>query len=152
VILVYGLRRSVFRDFGDFTKVPLDRNPYLRDVAEPITLIRGPREWASDQTWIGIVFVDAKHVERWAEYITTSYAPVELHQTLVIGGKAVPVGGPEERAFLGLLQRWQRQDAEARGLTGYPKDVDFSALTERQQARINGVLMIKRLLERNGLP
>jgi hypothetical protein len=149
MLISYGLWHFVIKDF---TKVPLDRSPYLRDVAEPITLITAPGDWASDQVWIGVVFVDAKHVERYAKYITTSYAPVELHDTLMLGNKAVPAGGPEERAYLGLLQRWYRQDAEARALADYPKRIDFTKLTEQEQARVRGVGIMKRLLRRNLVP
>ena len=34
-------------DLGDFTGVPLSQSPYLRDVAEPITMISGPHEAGS---------------------------------------------------------------------------------------------------------
>jgi hypothetical protein len=63
----------------------------------------------------------------------------------MLENKAVPAGGPDERAFLGLLQRWYRQDADARVLTDNPKHIDFSKLTERQKARVVGVDMMRRL-------
>lgn len=167
VVLSYGLWHFVIKDFRDFTKVPLDQSPYLRDVAEPITLIRGPHEAASDSVWMGIVFVDAKHVERYAEYVIHSYDPVEIpgsttlgtverRDTLMLGTarniKPVPAGGADERAFLGLLQRWYRHDAEARELTNSSRRDDFSRLTEQQKAIITGVAMMRRLLARNWVP
>ena len=167
VLLGYGLWHFVIKDFRDFTKVPLDQSPYLRDVAEPITLIRGPHGAASDSVWMGIVFVDAKYIERYAEYVFHSYDPVaipgspllgtvERRDTLMLGTirnvKPVPAGGADERAFLGLLQRWYCQDAEARGLTDSPKRVDFSRLTEQQKAKITGVEMMRTLLARNWVP
>lgn len=151
-VITYALWYGVIKKVGDFTKVPLDQSPYLRDVAEPITMIRGPHEAASDQVWIGVHFMDATHVERYAEYITTSYAPVEIHNSLMLGNKTVPASGPEERAFLGLLQRWYRQDTEARRLTDHPKRGDFAKLTEQQQAKVVGVAIMRRLSERNWVP
>jgi len=144
-----GLWRFVIKDLGDFTKVPLDQSPFLRDVAEPITLITGSHEAKSDQVWMGVAFMDAKHVERYAEDVTTSYVPVEIHESLMLGLKTVPARGPEERAFLGLLQRWYRQDAEARELNDHPKRHNFSALTEQQQAKVVCVAIMRILSKRN---
>jgi hypothetical protein len=150
--ITYALWHGVIKKFGDFTKVPLDQSPYLRDLAEPITMIRGTHVAASDQVWIGVHFIDAIHVERYAEYITTSYTPVEIHNSLMLGNKTVPASGAEERAFFGLLQRWCRQDAEARRLRDYPKRGDFAKLTEQQQAKVVGVAIMRRLAERNWVP
>ena len=85
VLLSYGLWHFVMKDFRDLTKVPLDQSPYLRDVAEPITLISGPHEAASDHVWMGVVFEDAKHVERYAEYVTHSYDPVAIPGSPMLG-------------------------------------------------------------------
>ena len=139
----------VIKDLGDFTKVPLDRSPFLRDVAEPIAMIKGRDEAASDSVWLGVTFRDGRNVERYAEYVITSYAGEEIHDTLLLGRKKVPAGGAEERAFLGLLQRWYRQDAEARKLTDPPRRHDFAKLTEQQQAKVIGAAMMRILLKRN---
>jgi hypothetical protein len=152
MLVSFGLWRFVLRDFRDFTKVSLDRSPYLRDVAEPITLISARWESASDQIWRGVVLLDAKHVERYAEYVTASYAPVEMHHTLILGKQPVPASGPEERAFLGLLQRWYQRDAEARELTDHLKREDVANLTERQQAKVVGASIMRSLLARNFVP
>jgi hypothetical protein len=153
MLIGYCLWHFAIKDFGDFTKVPLDQSAFLRDVAEPITPIKAHGESASDQVWMGVTYLDAKHVERYAEWVYTSYAPVELHDTLMLGTsrniKPVPAGGADERAFLGLLQRWYRQDAEARRLMDHPKRLDFSTLTEQQRARVRAAAIMKRLLNRN---
>ena len=140
---------DLIEDYGDFSKVPLGQSAYLRDVAEPITLIKGPHEAASDDVWEGIVFTDGKQVERRAEYIITSYAPVEIHHSLMLGKETVPVRGPEERAFIGLLQRWYRHDAEARDFYNRLKRSNFSKLTEQQQAKVIGLAILRTLLKRN---
>ena len=109
-----GFWSFVHKDLGDYTNVPLDGSLYLRDVAEPITMVRGSGRSESDQVWVGLTFVDAKNIERYAKYDITSYAPELISNTLILDLKKIPAGGPEERAFLGLLQRWARQNPEAR--------------------------------------
>jgi hypothetical protein len=59
-------------DLGDFAIGPFNRNAFLRDVAEPITLIKGHHEWKSDQVWDAVTFTDGRHVERHAKYVVTS--------------------------------------------------------------------------------
>jgi hypothetical protein len=130
-------------------------------VEEPIALIRSLGQAASDDVWMGVDFIDRKHVERHAHYIVTWYHPVktpndpephwiETRHALELGEKLVSASGLEERAFLGLLQRWYRQDAEVQELTRHPpKREDFAKLTEQQQAKITGVRIMELLLERN---
>jgi hypothetical protein len=157
ILVSGGLWPLMIKDLGDYTKASLDQSPFLRDVEEPITLIRGHHEWKSDQLWDGVTFMDGRRVERYAEYVTTSYAPIEIHNALILGkvqvpalGKVqVPARGREELAFLGLLQRWCRQDAEARELTDPSKAPDFFMLTEQQQAKVIGVRIMRMLLKRN---
>jgi hypothetical protein len=151
------LRRMVFRSLLAalvsvcflLVIVPLDQSPFLRDVAEPITLITGHHEWKSDQVWDAVTFMDARHVERYARYVIASYAPIEIHDTLILGKEQVRARGRDEREFLGLLQRWYGQDAEARELTDPSKDPDFFRLTEQQQAKVIGVGIMRTLLKRN---
>jgi hypothetical protein len=52
VVLVLGYLAWYYqtRCFWDFAKVPLSRSEYLRDVVEPIAMIEGPGDWASDST------------------------------------------------------------------------------------------------------
>jgi hypothetical protein len=149
LMLLSGGLWLLIKDLGDYTKVSLDQSPFLRDVAEPITLVRGQHEWKSDQMWDGITFMDARHVERYAEYDITSYAPVEIHDTLILGKEHVPARGREERAFLGLLQRWYRHDAEARELANHSKSPYDVTLTEQQRAKVIGARIMRILLQRN---
>jgi hypothetical protein len=135
--------------YGDFTNVSLAQSPYLRDVAEPIRLISGPHQNASDNVWMAIVFTDGKQLERRAEYITLLYAPEEITDTVMLGKGLVPACGPDERALLGLLQRWYRQDAEAQEFYDHLKRADVSKLSEPQRAKIVAVAMLKKLLKRN---
>jgi hypothetical protein len=149
-------QRCVFKDFadlasdyGDFTKVPLDWSPYLRDVAEPITLIRGGTVAGSDNHHLDVTFVDRRDVERnatWAFYI---YAGGDISNSLMLGGKVVPPRSPEERAFLGLLQRWYRGDAEAQAFHDHLERSKLSGLTERQMAKVISVAILRKLLKRD---
>lgn len=153
--LIEAKRDCVFRgiedlatDFGDFTKVPLAQSPHLRDVAEPISMIRGPHEAGSDNHWMGVVFRDANQVERTAIYDIYVWRGEDSRDTLLLDERKVPPAGPEERAFLGLLQRWYLQDAEARDFYAHLKRADLSKLDERQEAKVIGVSMLIRLLKR----
>jgi hypothetical protein len=160
LLVGWGLWLFVIKDIKDFTKIPLDQSQFLRDVAEPIMPIKGRQKWASDSVWMGVTFMDAKHVERWAEYVITSYDPVEIPDTheqrtveirdsLRLGKSYVPAYGPDEQAFLGLLQRWYRQDAEAKKLPDRLKDDDYSKLTEQQQGKFISVAIMRTLSRRN---
>ena len=133
-------------DLGGSTKDSLDQSALLRDVAEPITLIRGSGEAVSDSVWMGVSFADRNHVQRSAKWITTSYPGREIHDSLMLGKSIVPARGPDERAFLGLLQRWYRQDIEAQILSDPTKRIPFSELTEPQQAKVIGAAIMTRLL------
>lgn len=150
ILVGYGLGLFKHEYHGDFTKVRLDQSPYLRDVAEPITLIKGDGQSESDSVWSSVTFEDTKHVERSARFTYTLYfSDGEVHNTLYLGRQEVSARSHEERAFLGLLQRWYRQDAEARKLTDTPTYPYFSTLTEPQKAKVIGVAIMRTLLERN---
>ncbi len=99
---------------------------------------------------MAVVFTDEKQLERRCEYITLRYASShEISDTVMLGRGLVPARGPEERAFLGLLQRWYRQDQEAREFYDHLKRSDFTKLNERQRAKVIGVSILKTLLKRN---
>lgn len=137
------------RDYGDFTKTPLAQSPYLRDVAEPIRLVSGARNAGSDNDWLAITFVDARGVQREAMYAFYVYAGDVLHEkTLLLGQKPVPRGGPEEHAFLGLMQRWYRQDAEAQGFYDHLLITDLRLLTKQQHAKVMGAGILITILNR----
>ncbi len=103
----------------DYSTVPLDRSPYLRDVLEPIAMVQGV-SW--DDNSQGLVFRDAKHTEKSVCLLFLEEEDDPQQRNLLLGssvpqpryGKRVPVAGSEEQAFLGLLERWYRSDPEAR--------------------------------------
>jgi hypothetical protein len=145
---VFKDRTDLTKDFGDFTKVPLDQSPYLRDVAEPIKLIRGTRVAMSDDDWMGVSFVDQKSVERHASYAFYVWAGRDISEQLMLDMKAISPHSPEEHAFLGLLQRWYLRDAEAQEFYADLEPSDRSKLTEEQEAKVMGVFVLRRLLMR----
>ncbi len=98
---------------GDFTRMSLARSGYLRDLVEPIAFTDSASRWGSDDTWEGVTFSDRRGTERTARYIFTW---PDVHNTLMLGQTRVPPRGDDERAFLGLLQRWYRLDTEVAGL------------------------------------
>lgn len=73
------------------------------------------------------------------------------------GKGKMPIGGPDERTFLGLLERWCRQDPDAiewnnrmeraRWYRGYP--VRRGRETEEQLAKGSAVNIMRKLRERN---
>jgi hypothetical protein len=134
------------KDYGDYTNVSLDQSPCLRDVVEPITLIESEHAAGSDQVWTGVVFADSKQVRRYAEFIDVR---IEISETLMLGKKMVPPRGAEERAFIGLLQRWYRQDAEAREFNDHLKRSDFFGLNAKQKAKVRGIVILRKLLKRD---
>jgi hypothetical protein len=103
----------------DHSVVPLDRSAYLRDVVEPIVMVQGV-SW--DDNSQGVVFEDLRRTEKSVCLLFLEADDEPQKRNLLLGssvpnpryGKRVPVGGSEEQAFLGLLERWYRSDAEAR--------------------------------------
>jgi hypothetical protein len=146
------------RRIVDFTKEPLDRSRYLRDVSEPISFDSGIS--FDDGGSLGLVFKDSKQVKK----AVCLENDLEGNQYLVLGSytpdenKRVPMSGDEERAFLGLLQRWLRRDPEAqewsdrleRGARpGKYGSIFKDDETQQQQAKGFAVGMLRRLLKRN---
>lgn len=147
--LVFGDSADLTRDYGDFTKTPLAQSPYLRDVVESIRLVSGARNAGSDNDWLAITFVDARDVRREAMYAFYVYAGNDLHEkTLLLGQKPVTPGGPEEHAFLGLMQRWYRRDAEAQGFHDHLLRSDLRILTKQQNAKVMGAGILITILNR----
>ncbi len=101
--------------------VPLDRSEYLRDVLEPIAMVQGV-SW--DDNSQGLVFRDSRKTEKSVSLLFLEAEDEPQKRNLLLGssvprrryGKSVPVGGSEEQAFLGLLERWYRSDPEARAI------------------------------------
>ena len=145
---------------GNSATAPLSASPFLRDVAEPITMIKGSYMAGSDDHWMGLTFRDAKGVDREAKFIY--YWPPDRdhpgYQQKLLLGREVSPRGAEERAFLGLLQRWYRGDAEGPGLWARVERKDpslkrmlwgWEGLTERESAKVVAVLMMRVLQDRN---
>jgi hypothetical protein len=97
----------------DFTQFPLNKSEYLRNVSEPITVVEGI-SW-SDGGSMGLSFRDSRQVLR----AVCLENDLDGNKSLTFGKmtpnweRRVAMGGSEERAFLGLLQRWHRRDPEA---------------------------------------
>jgi hypothetical protein len=147
-----------YRSTVDCTKVPLDRSQYLADISEPITMVQG-LSW-DDGGSMGLLFRDSKQVEKAVCLVND----LDENKDLVLGSmfpsqdKRVPVGGDEERAFLGLLQRWCRQDPEARewlsrmeSRSRPGKDGSIFRGDESEQQLVKGraVSMMRKLQKRN---
>lgn len=140
---------------------PPAASPFQRDVAEPIAMVKGSYMAGSDDHWMGVTFRDAKGVERQARYIYY-WPPVGDHpgyqRKLLLGGREVAPSGAEERAFLGLLQRWYQGDAESQELWARSERDDpalkwqpwgWEGLTEQETAKFVAALMMKVLQSRN---
>ncbi len=107
---------SSSRGGTDYSRIPLSRSEYLKDVVEPVSMVVGMA--FDDGGSHGLVFKDSRQVVR----SVCLLANLEEEQNLILGsvyptsgGKGkVPIGGVEEKAFLGLLERWYRQDPDAK--------------------------------------
>jgi hypothetical protein len=91
---------------------------YFRDVAEPITIAYAMS--FDDGGSQGLRFKDARGVERdVCMEETLDDRHTLLLDSFIPDGKSarrVPISGAEERALLGLLERWTHGDATAREL------------------------------------
>lgn len=156
LMLAAALPRHVRR--WNFTAVPLAPHDYFKDVAEPITIVDG-KVWDGGGGK-GLSFKDSKGVVR----SVCLRDGLDGGNDLVLGsmtpdrGAKVAVGGPEEQAFLGLLQRWSLQDPEAREWSRRIEqwlraDIKHSILkgdeTAEQLRAMFAVKMMLKLLRRN---
>jgi len=117
---------AAWRSFRPGDPVPLSASSFLRDVVEPIAIVGA---MSFDDGGKGIRFKDAQGVERdvcLAEpgLERFSLGDPDADPVLVLdsffptGDRAwrVPISGPEERAVLGLLDRWAAADSDAQEL------------------------------------
>jgi|GEM_PF-2370494 len=124
------------RHSKDFTKIPLIQNHYISDVIEPIRMVQVIV--LADGGSMGLTFQDSRHVTN-AVCLARDDAFETSH--LSFGGMvpdphtSVPIGGIEEKAFLGLLQRWQRQDPEARQ---WSKKIERYLQSDRKSPLLKG--------------
>jgi hypothetical protein len=114
IALIFAARAHYLRVHGP---VPLDRSMYLRDVTEPITIIKGLS--FSDGGSLGISFQDARGVTKDvcleslafspdAEISSEPYGCVVMNSFVPSRDGRVLVSGDDERALLGLLERWAK--------------------------------------------
>ena len=144
----------------DHTASARSGSPYLRDIREPIAIVKGSSVAGSDDHWMGLTIRGANGAEREVKFIFY-WPPAGAHpgytRTLLLG-EAVPAGGVEERAFLGVLQRWYRRDPEARDLRARVERRDptlgrtpfgWDGLTGAQAGKVVAVGMMRVLEDRN---
>jgi hypothetical protein len=150
------LHHFLARHNSDHSRVPLSQSEYLKDVAEPISMVMGI-SW-DDGGSKGLIFKDGKGVTRSVCLLHN----LEDEQNLILGNhipvpdaKRIPIRAPEEKAFLGLLQRWYRQDPDARAWNDRMERSDHrhSILkgdeTKEQLAKGIAVSIMRKLSERN---
>jgi hypothetical protein len=138
----------------DFTELPLSENKYLKDIKEPIKHMDSII--CADGGSLGLLFKDSRQVIRG---VCLEYDVEFNEKNVSFGGMVpdpntrVPIAGIEEKALLGLLQRWQRQDPEAQELVKRLADkrTPFwsGSETQEQRAKAFAIGFTRRLLERN---
>ncbi len=122
-----GDRRRRDTDRGDFSlggPAPLSQSPFLSDVVEPITIVFTMS--FDDGGSQGLRFADARGTVRnvclentlvWADEpkVQEGHHNILLNSFYPHGDQAqrVPISGVEERALLGLLERWASRDPDA---------------------------------------
>ena len=144
-----------------FIDVPLGQSVYLKDVAEPIVMVNALSlsdggsvclEFEDSKGWTGVVCL----MSGWGNYgsddlVLGSFWPVGQGDK-----KAVPVGGPEERAFIGLLDRWVSNDPEAQSWKQQMdrRDPELYASSDwkdddHRRATVFALSVLRRLKDRN---
>jgi hypothetical protein len=143
----------------DYSGVPLAQAQYLKDVIEPISMIGS--HGVDDGGSIGIVFKDSKGNEK----AITLLDNLDDEHNLVFADdfadpklRRVPLAGDEEKALLGLLELWCRQDPDAKR---WNDRIDRWLLSSRTQsdgwshvwgeplAKMRAVLILRELRSRN---
>lgn len=141
----------------NFTALPLAPHGYFKDVAEPITIVDS---LVGDDGHKGLSFRDSRGVVR---SVCVGIDP-DGDNDLMLGsmtpdrGTKVAVGGPEEQAFLGLLQRWSLHDPEAQACSerieqwlhaNIKQPILTGSETAEQRHAMRAVVMMLKLLRRN---
>ncbi len=153
----HGSPQQVHRP--DYSRVPLSQDQYLEDVIEPISMIDS--HGFDDGGSIGLVFRDSKGNEK----SITLLDSLDDEHNVVFGvciaypkGRRAPLAGDEEKALLGLLERWYRQDPDAtkwndridRWLSSGRKHSEgWSQVWGEQLAKVRAVLILRELRSRN---
>lgn len=108
VLTVLRVRRH------SYAAIPPSQSQFLRDVAEPITMVEA-MAW-DDGGSVGLTIKDSKG----QPFSVCLMESLEDDRHLRVGsavpgqGRALPIAGVEEQAFLGLLERWAEQDPDAK--------------------------------------
>ena len=110
-------------------------------------MIRGSVTAESDNHWMVLTFRDSRQADQEVKFIyywpETASSP-EYKRVLWLGEQVLS-GGRQEKAFLGLLQRWNRGDGEAQELYRQAQRGEFSSsedplaflsLSEQKRAKI----------------
>jgi hypothetical protein len=168
-LAVLGLLAFLFAGSErDFTQVPLSENQFIKDTIEPIKIV-------DSMVWLdggsrSLIFEDSRQVRR--EVCLKSDLAFQYHNLSFDfvpsdgDSRRVPISGSEEKALIGLLQRWQRHDPEARqwhdrieryhglnklrALAGLKRIPDLTGpFTQDQYNKLYTMTLIKILLERN---
>lgn len=143
--------------------VPLAASPALRDVVEPIAPVRGESWAGSDDHWLGITYRDARGVERTAKFVYYWPGPGPdnpgIQKTVLLGDHRVEPSSREERACLGLLERWWRGNDAAHALWDRALRRDptlrpvmggvYEGVTPAESAQIMAARLIRILRSRN---
>lgn len=149
--------------------VGLDRSPFLRDVVEPITIVDAMS--FDDGGSKGLRFADSRGAVRdicladtriWEDNpnVLEGHHNIILNTFFPHGRRAqrVPISGVEERALLGLLERWGRRDTDATELERRYRllergEINFDAfwegLPERSRLKATAVSILLELRARN---
>ena len=143
---------------ADYSGVPLSQAGYLKDVIEPISMIDS--HGFDDGGSLGLVFRDSKGNEK----SITLLDNIDDEHNVVFGvcianpnERRAPLAGDEEKAFLGLLERWYRQDPNAtkwsdridRWLSSGRKHSEgFSQVWGEPLAKLRAVFILRELRSR----
>jgi hypothetical protein len=141
---------------GKYSEVPLSEAQYLQGVIEPISMIDSHS--FDDGGSIGLVFKDSTGNEKSIVLLDN----LDNEHNLVFGvcvaypkeGR-VALAGDEEKALLGLLERWFRQDPDA---TKWNDRIDawsssgrgnFNQVWGEPLAKLRAVCILRSLRSRN---
>jgi hypothetical protein len=99
---------------GKHSEVPLSQAQYLKDVIEPISMIDSHS--LDDGGSIGLVFKDSTGNEKSFVLLDNLDDEHNVVFGVCVGypkERRIALAGDEEKALVGLLERWYRQDPDA---------------------------------------
>ena len=139
--------------------LPLSSSSYLSAVAEPITLVDS-MSW-DDGGSKTLIFKDARGKEKCICLLDKLNGDQNLILNSISPGRQtpnserLPVACAQERAFLGLLERWRRDDPEAlvteRLIENHDRGVidDETLYRKLDLSRYTAICILQTLRERN---